>query len=257
MERINQSKPSGLNTSGLRTWGMLFLLLGALGQGVLQTRVLGISGTNSQEALLAALSAEGGMVTATLVLIFQAAATCATPIFCFLLVEGFTHTGNFKNYLLRVLGVAALSELPYNLTMSGKLLDLGSRNPVFGLVLCLIMMYLYDRYSQRTTGNLLIKLCVTVAAIIWAEMLSISDGACCVVITAVLWAFRKKPSYRNIMGCTASAACCLISPFYLAAPMGVMSIHFYNGEKGQNNRLVDYLAYPIMLTVVGLAAMFI
>lgn len=39
----------------------------------------------------------------------------------------------------------------------------------------------------------------------------------------------------------------------MAAPMGFLAIHFYNGEKGPENRIVDSLAYPALLLVVGAA----
>lgn len=256
MERINTEKPNGLHTNGLRTWGMLFLTLGILGQGIVQNKLLGMSGATSQEMLTTMLDSSGGMIYATLALAMQAVATCGVPIFCFLLVEGFSHTKDFVKYLLRVLGVAVLSELPYNLAMSGKLLDMGSRNPVFAMVLGLMLMYFYNRYQERSFGHFGIKLAVTLAALVWIGMLGIDHGIPCVIMTAVFWAMRKKAVYRNMMGCAAAIACSLVSPFYLASPMGFMVIHYYNGEKGEENRYVSYLAYPVVLLAVGLLAKF-
>lgn len=37
MERLVNEKPSGLSATALRTWGMLFLALGTVGRGILQT----------------------------------------------------------------------------------------------------------------------------------------------------------------------------------------------------------------------------
>ena len=42
----------------------------------------------------------------------------------------------------------------------------------------------------------------------------------------------------------------------MLAPMGMMVLHFHNGEKGEENRLVSYLFYPVGLTVIGIAGAF-
>ena len=58
---------------------------------------------------------------------------------------------------------------------------------------------------------------------------------------------------RSMAGAAASILCCLFSMFFLAAPMGFLAIHFYNGEKGADNRWVNYLAYPVLLLMIGMA----
>ena len=50
----------------------------------------------------------------------------------------------------------------------------------------------------------------------------------------------------------AAVVCTMITPFYLAAPMGFLAVHFYNGEENTNSRLVNYLAYPAILLVTAL-----
>lgn len=256
MERLKQTQSSGISRRGLRTWGMVFLTIGILGQAVLQNRLLGLGRVTGQELLAAMQTSDATMIYATMALIMQAVETCAVPIFCWLLVEGFQKTSDNTKHLLRVIGVACLSELPYNLAMSGKLIDMSSRNPAFAMVLCLIALHFYRRYSEKSAGNFAIKAVVTLAAFIWASMLGIAHGSACVLICGVLWLFRDKPNYRNLSACAASAVCCVFSMFYIASPMGFMPVHFYHGEKGEENRIVNYLFYPVILLAVWAAAEF-
>ena len=253
MERLKTERPKGLSRAGLRKWGMLFVLLGVFGRSILQVRYLGLLELTSDQLLEAMNTGPEVVLMVTFAIVFQFLETCAVPIFCLLLTEGFIHTSNALNYLGRVAGLAAISEIPYNYAMSGKLLDMGSRNPVFGLLVVLFVLYLYRQYSQKKVTNLLIKAVVTLAAVIWCSILRIDHGVPIVVIALVFWLVRNKPNIRNLTGGAATMACCLYSPFYMVAPMSVMVLHFYNGEKGQENRLVSYLFYPAVLLIFGIS----
>lgn len=253
MERLSNEKINGLTRAGLRTWGMLFVILGIFGRAVLQTRYLGVMNLTNDELLAAMSAGHDVMLVVTFAIVLQFLETCATPIFSFLLAEGFAHTSDSVKYIVRVLGLAVVSEIPYNFAMSGKFLDFSSRNPVFGLLLALILLYLYQRFSEKKAMNMLFKAVFTVAAVVWCGMLKIEHGAACVILAAVFWAMRNKPNLRNLVGGAAAMACSLFSIFYMVSPMSVMVLHFYNGEKGEENRLVNYLFYPAALIVCAAA----
>ena len=253
MERLRTHGPEGLSRAGLRRWGMLFVVLGIFGRGILQARFLGTTDLNSDQLLAALTVDRNAMLIATVAVVLQFVETCAAPIFCLLLAEGFAHTSNSGKYLARVTGVALISELPYNFAMSGRLLDFGSRNPVFGIAMSLLVLYLYDRFAGKKLSNVMLKILFTLAAFLWCGMLKIESGACCVLITLAFWALRKKPMFRNLAAGGATMLCCFFSFYYMAAPMGMLAVHFYNGEKGEENSLVSYLFYPAALIVCGVA----
>lgn len=253
MERLRTEQPKGLTRAGLRKWGMLFVMLGVFGRSVLLNRYLGIGGMTSDQLLEAMSNGSEVMVMVTIALVFQFLETMAAPIFCLLLSEGCDHTSDIAMYMGRVLGVAAISELPYNFAMSGKFFDMGSRNPAFGLFLAMVVLYLYKQYSQKSFKNLLIKAAGTFAALFWCGLLKVEGGIVAVILTCVFWAFRKKPNIRNLMAGIATMFCSIFSIFYVLSPMGLMVLHFYNGEKGEENRLVSYLFYPAVLLVFGIA----
>ena len=251
MSLVRENK--GFSGNGIRILGILCLAFGVAGKCLIQNRILGMANTTTNQ-LLALLNQKPELMgAATAALVLQMIYCCAVPVFAFLLVEGFCHTSNYRNYLLRVLGVAALSELPYNLAMGDSLLVPGSRNPVFALVICLVVLYFYRRYTEKTGRNLAIKALVTLAAVIWIGMLRIDDGLAILVLTAVIWALRDKPNYRTLGSCVAAIACTLISPYFALAPMPLIATHFYNEEKGNTNRVFAYLAYPAILLAVMLA----
>lgn len=252
---LNQpyQKPKGFSRQTLRFCGMLFLIAGMIGQAIIQNGILGLNQI-SVEQLMAALDNPDNMGFATIAILLMVIQSCAIPVFSFLLVEGFQHTSSLKNYMIRVAGLAVLTELPYNFATTGKVIDLSSRNPVFGMLLCLVVLYLYRHYGEKGFKNILIKALVTIMALLWVEMLDIADGAGCVIVVAGLWLLRNKSNFRVLGGCLAMLLASVFSPFYLVAPLAFLAIHFYNGEPGEENKVVNYLAYPALLLAVGLVA---
>lgn len=242
----------GVNRSTLRLWALVCLTLGTAGLAIIQNGLLKL-GTVDGNALLAAMEADPKVMGyATVALVLEAVYTCATPLFAFLLAEGFEKSGSRTRYFLRVLAVALLCELPFNLVVSGKWIDTASRNPVFGPVLAMLMLYFFRHYSKKSFGHYAIRAFVAVAAVLWALMLNIRDGAPFVLLAAVLWLLRNKKVLWMVFGCVAAFACSIFSPFYMLSPMVFIILHFYNGEKGEENRWLKYLAYPAILLALGL-----
>lgn len=257
-QRIGQYnvRPRGNNAQTLRTWGLLFLALGAAGQTIIQNALLDV-GTITTEQLLEAMNDSQTMIWATVALVAQLFQTCAIPLFCFLLVQGAIHTADFNKYMLRVAGVALLSEIPYNLAMDGQLFYLDSRNPVIGLLLAMVVLWFMRHYSGRKFLSVFIDILVVVMAIFWVEMLHIADGAMTVLLVATFWLTRKKLGYQVFAGCCVTLLGTMLSPLYFMAPLSFLLIHYYNEEPGEGNRWVNYLAYPVMLTALYLVGVFL
>lgn len=253
MERLGNARPSGLHAGNLRAWGMLFAIAGIISRSLLQNQMLGVGLRSMQELMELMQSSDTAMAIATVALVLQAVETVAVPIFAFLLAEGFLHTSDWKKYLLRVVALAVLTEIPFDLAMNQKVLEFGSQNPVFALVLGLVMLYLFERFA----GKKLICVVMAVAGILWAVMLKVEHGVPLLLMLCVIRLFKNKRMFMGFSGMAAAALCTGISPFYLAAPMGFLAIHFYNGEQGNSSRLVNYLFYPVTLLAIGLVAMFV
>lgn len=238
MSALSRNRSISMSRQSLRAWALLFVFIGTIGCSVVQNRVYASNPDN--------------FAIHTAAVILQCILFCAIPLFVFMMVDGYGHSTNTMFYGLRIAGVALLSEIPYNLAMSGSWIDLSSRNPVFAMVLGFVLMYIYERLPGKSMKNILLKAVVFFLLVVWVDMLRIMDGLVIIVLTGVLWAMKKKRPLQVYVGCAALFMCSILNLYYLAAPLVFLMIHFYNDEQGEDNRWVNYLAYPVILLAVGL-----
>lgn len=264
--QIQYRKPVGISAQGIRIIGLLLLLVGAIGTGIVQ----GIM-----------MAADDNLKVTTVALVIEIVQCCALPLFVYLLVEGVQKTKSMKFYFLRVLIVAVLTEIPFDLINTGKVFDWRFFNPVFSLLICMVMLYLLRYYSQKEGKNILVKFVIVAVALLWtafqfpteeAELITrfgfmresaalLSEGFPMVALAATLWFTRKNKSLQVFVGSAVMVLIAMAIPGwmylqYMGAPLSMLVIHFYNGEPGEGNRYVNYLAYPVILMVVWLVAKF-
>ena len=248
-ERLNQRRSSGLSGRMLKIWGLAFLAVGAAGQAILQNKFLGIGSLTTAQLLESMQQNQTVMLYATLALVLQTAQTCAVPIFAFLLVERFRTLEKPFVYIGWLLGAAAVSEVPYNMVMGGKLLQTGGLNPLFTMALCAVMLWFYRMFPGQTVKDKGIKVIVTASAVLWTLMMGMEFGPCAVLLTAIIWSLGHKPLVRNLVGAVAAILSSIVSPFFVASPMGFLAVHMYNGEL-EEHKFINYLAYPAILLVI-------
>lgn len=249
--------PQGRDAASIRKWAFVFLTVGVIGQCILQNRLLNMDQVTMEE--LAAAMQQSPLVygLSTVALICKIVAPCAATLFSFLLVEGFLRTSSFEKYLLRVGAAALVCELPFNLAYSGKLLDLSSRNPVFGLFVCLIMLFFFSRYEEKCLKNTAVKLMIAVAAFLWCLMLGIDQGICLVVLVGCLWLVRDKSNIRSMCAFCGAMVCTLFNMYYIGSCLSCIMLHRYNEERGEQNETLNYAFYPVLLLIVGIVGLFL
>jgi hypothetical protein len=91
-------------------------------------------------AMLTMLSDHLGIVFFKNELIWRLIGRLAFPIYAFCIVQGYKHTRDLKKYMVRLLIIAAISQLPFMLA-----LDIMGFNAVATLLVCIIVLYLLDK----------------------------------------------------------------------------------------------------------------
>ena len=144
----------------------------------------------------------------------------AFPIYCFLLVEGFLHTHDFKKYALRMLGFALLSEFPFDWAFFSGVWW-GHQNVYFTLLLGLLAMKALDTFrtgegTPDARGILCAAACTGAAALLRCDY----DVMGMALILALYMTRKDKRAQ-----CIAGAVFSLFEP---VAPLAFGLVWFYS-----------------------------
>ena len=180
------------------------------------------------------------MVISSWAAMFQLLGGLAIPVFAFLLVEGFLHTRNFKVYLIRMVGFALLSEIPFDLAMSGRIFDWDSQNLLFTLAIGLVMLYGLRLFAAGKG----VKLLIVLAAVLWSVLMKTQFGLCMVLLIAVYYLLKDHKAKLWVSG--------IISLMYITGPVSNFVLKRYNHQRGeQPNKYLFYILYPLHLLILG------
>lgn len=169
----------------------------------------------------------------------------AFPIFCFLLVEGFTHTHDVKKYALRLLAFCFISEIPFDLAIFNSAFYMGTQNVFFTLFIGLLVIIALKKFEGKGIAAALINLAVIAAGAVLADLLRTDYASFGVCFIAVLYLLRKNKLFQTIAGCVLIA-------WEFTAPLAFIPIWFYNGKRGLKLKYVFYIFYPLHLIILYL-----
>ena len=198
-----------------------------------------------------------------LYLCFRIIGRIAFPIFCFLLVEGFCHSHDRKKYGLRLLISGVLSELPFDLAFSGRLVDLSSNNVMLTLLLGLLML----SAMERATGFW--KVAVILPFYLLAEWLRTDYSGHGILIIAMLYLTREQPKellLRTLLFLPLLWFGFQIRLGSIRVPLelwGMLAIPWmacYQGRKKTYRKAVQwlfYLFYPVHMLLLGICKFFL
>ena len=165
------------------------------------------------------------------------------PIYCFLLVEGFYHTSNIKKYIRRLLIFAAVSEIPFDMIISGKVVDFAHQNVMFTLLIGLITIY-----GIQVTWNPMVKSAILVAGALISVIMFTDYSAYGVVLIYMFYNYRDRRVVTYVALVAMSFA---MNNIQGAASLAVIPLLLYNGSKGPkigDSKICKYgfyLIYPL------------
>lgn len=181
--------------------------------------------------------------------LFDIIGRIAFPIFAFMIVEGFYKTKSRWKYLRNLLIFAIISEIPYDMFQSKVFVNNRSQNIMWALALGLFTLIIVDKLKEKIKNKYIwIFISVIIVAInaILATLLSFDyDYYSIIIIIFILYIFYDKRFVGSLLSYLV-----IIKEVY--AILGFAIINLYNGEKGKQNKLFNYLFYPVHLLILGL-----
>lgn len=236
-----------IHGNGLKILSMVILLLANFNTLILEKGILHLE-NYTPEGLVAAMGASTSLTAwVGVASILRLVGAVAVPIFAFLLVEGFVHTGNYKQYLTAVAATALVSEPLYDYAMTGKLLEFSLQNPLLAVAIALAMLGIMGMLDSRTVvekaiGRLLILLC----AAFWVILCRTEYGLQTVVLAAIFYCFRERLFAKIAL----SVLACIANPL---EPFALCGLIYYSGERNLKlPKYVFYAVYPLHLLVMGI-----
>ena len=200
------------------------------------------------------------------------------PIYAFMLVEGYFHTGNLKKYVHRLLIFAILSEIPFNLMVGGRVFYPIQQNVLWSFLVSLGMIHWNER--ARASGKIWLRVLVGIASVLLGYILGLVtfvDYYFAGVLTALVFYFFRGRKWWCLIGQ-------LICLWYINVEMlggigwdvsigaftffftrqglallALIPIWLYRGRQGYHSKWFQYVCYgfyPVHLLIIGVIGMF-
>lgn len=199
----------------------------------------------------------------------------AYPIFAFLIVEGYFHTGNLKKYVLRLLLCAIVSEIPFNLVMGSRLFYPVHQNVLWTFLIGILLIFLNEK--AKKTGKWWIRVLVGIGTLLLGFILGLVtfvDYHYAGVYTILVFYFFRGRKWWHLLAQLLLLAYINIevlsgyayeinifgNTYFLVrqgfALLALVPIWLYRGRQGCYNkyiRAIYYGFYPVHLLLLALA----
>lgn len=256
-EAVMPKKEGGLTGSTLKWIAIVTMFIdhfaaAYLTRILIQRGLLDLGTGTDQEAVMAFMQENGALYFG--MLFMRIIGRIAFPIFCFLLVEGFLHTSNVKKYVTRLAIFALITEVPFNLALSGSPFFIQYQSVMVTLLLAMLMLCgvkWVEGKEWKKFVRAIACLAIVAAAAGAATLLQTDYKWSGVLCVAGIYYFSKqgKKVRGAFLGCAFLIMAGLMEVFAL---IGVAFIAFYNGKRGMKMKYFFYAFYPAHLFLLWL-----
>ena len=184
----------------------------------------------------------------------------AFPIFAFQITEGYIHTKDIKKYLLRLLILALVSQIPFMIMLERVGFTI---NTIATLLFGLISITIYNK-------NKILGIISLIILGIIAEFAHFDGGICCIFIIFNFYVFKDKKIIMTvfyILLVTCLFGSYLIEytkndnellysvikyylPYYVTTLSAILLIYTYNNKKGKKMKWFFYIFYPFHIILL-------
>lgn len=187
----------------------------------------------------------------------------AFPLFALKATEGWHHTKNHGQYLLRMVILAVISEVPFDLMVFGKI-DTAGQNVIWTILISLLVIGgIESTWKQEGSKSEqeFVSCAIFVAGMAMAGIMN-TDYSYSGVILIVGMYFLKQWSYRILLMVFVNLV--LFGnikfepsgiPVQSLALLSLPLMWIYNGKLGYQNKFIKYIllmSYPIHMMVIWL-----
>ena len=198
----------------------------------------------------------------------------AFPIYAFLIVEGYFHTGNLKKYMGRILLFAVISEIPFNLAMGSRVFYPIHQNVLWSFLIAMGLIWLNEKAGSR--GKLWIRILTGLGTVLLGTLLGLLTMVdyyhAGVLMVLAFYFFRGKKWWcllgqllclwyinLEILGGYTYELVWFGQNVHLVrqglALLALIPIWLYRGKQGYHSKMMQYLNYafyPAHLLILGI-----
>lgn len=176
-------------------------------------------------------------------IIFRILGRIAFPIFAYTLVEGFFHTRNLKKYLVRLGIFMLLSEIPFDLAVSGKILEFGHQNIFFTLFLGILTLTLIVKTTSISKQFLIVAI-----SLLLSRVLNMDYSSMGIMTILLFYYFRDKKKEQLLA--VGLLNLLMAGKLQMFSILAFIPIALHNGKQGPKMKWFFYAFYPMHLLAI-------